>query len=85
MNYTILKIKMGNMISENQIINQYKKIGFNSSNIIDTVNDINDFLFKRNSFWKNNHYDGENYYVIFTGNKERISYQITPYLYREWK
>jgi hypothetical protein len=79
---------MGNMVSENQVINQYKKIGFISSNIQTILKDINDFLFKRNNsfdFWKNDYYDGETYYLIFRGNKERISYEITPHLYEEWK
>lgn len=79
-----LKIKLGNVVSEGQVENQYKKVGYKNitkESIEDTTKEINDFCFKRGkgwSFWSNFITKSEDdiYYVHFNSVGDTLSYSI---------
>jgi hypothetical protein len=79
-----LKIKLGNVVSFNQVENQYKKVGYKNitmEGVQDTTNEINDFCFKRGKSWDFWTFmqpvpeDGVTY-VNFNSSGDTLSYSI---------
>lgn len=74
-----MKIKKGEVVSENRVKEAYKSLGNPDGMWADTAKEINDFLFDRESFWNTllgKTTDGI-YYAVFTKHANGFGFSIS--------
>lgn len=71
-----LKIKKGTQVSVEKIKNIYKKLNWSIDLVDETVNDINDFLANKFSFWAFMTEKKDIYFVTFSRTTSGLSYLI---------